>query len=332
MADFIHLHAAVEGESAEGDVMATVREFRDDESGEEAAPQSIPSLTDTQPMTASNEDFMLNGLKSHLVQNLTKKPKVPSGPLPPLAPLPSPLLCPRRTFLASLILASKFTQDRCYANKAWAKLSGLPPREIGRCERALGDALEWRLWVGKSPATAGVTSASSNRAVVRSKSDGELLANRSRGECKTFVEFGSSPPAYSSSAGLKRASTLPSTGFSQDPLLSTNTDVAWEPLSWTPPAAGGIASTSGSPATPSLTYSPSSTESSSGDRTIQMSSFIDVTPSPGQFVPLGTKVLHHHLSSEPHAAPYTYTAQHHAMLDVDPTSGLSFPLIGVPRC
>ncbi|KAF9263343.1 hypothetical protein L218DRAFT_843699, partial [Marasmius fiardii PR-910] len=70
----------------------------------------------------------------------------------PLPPLPSPLLCPRRAFLAALILASKFTQDKCYSNRAWAKLSGLPPREIGRCERALGDALDWRLWVGKSPA------------------------------------------------------------------------------------------------------------------------------------------------------------------------------------
>ncbi|KIO09896.1 hypothetical protein M404DRAFT_63777, partial [Pisolithus tinctorius Marx 270] len=55
-------------------------------------------------------------------------------------------------FLASLILASKFMQDRCYSNRAWAKLSGLSPREIGRCERALGEALEWRLWVGKLPA------------------------------------------------------------------------------------------------------------------------------------------------------------------------------------
>ncbi|KAF5313787.1 hypothetical protein D9619_013705 [Psilocybe cf. subviscida] len=55
--------------------------------------------------------------------------------------LPSPLLCPRRAFLASLILASKFFQDKCYSNRAWAKLSGLPAREIGRCERALGEAL-----------------------------------------------------------------------------------------------------------------------------------------------------------------------------------------------
>ncbi|KIK27005.1 hypothetical protein PISMIDRAFT_675324, partial [Pisolithus microcarpus 441] len=64
---------------------------------------------------------------------LPHKSQVNAKSLPPLPPLPSPLLCPRRTFLASLILASKFTQDRCYSNRAWAKLSGLSPREIGRC-------------------------------------------------------------------------------------------------------------------------------------------------------------------------------------------------------
>ncbi|KAH8111643.1 hypothetical protein DFH11DRAFT_1484281, partial [Phellopilus nigrolimitatus] len=55
--------------------------------------------------------------------------------------------CPRRTFLAVLILASKFLQDRCYSNHAWTKLPGLPAQEVGRCEHALGDALEWCLWV-----------------------------------------------------------------------------------------------------------------------------------------------------------------------------------------
>ena len=34
------------------------------------------------------------------------------------------LLCCHRTFLASVILASKFLQDKCYSNHAWAKLSG----------------------------------------------------------------------------------------------------------------------------------------------------------------------------------------------------------------
>jgi hypothetical protein len=73
---------------------------------------------------------------------LSKKPKAPSAPLPPLPPLPLPPLCPHRTFLASLIVASKFTWDRCFSNNAWAELSELPPREIGRCEWVLSDALE----------------------------------------------------------------------------------------------------------------------------------------------------------------------------------------------
>ncbi|KAG8861692.1 hypothetical protein FRB96_002649 [Tulasnella sp. 330] len=60
-----------------------------------------------------------------------------------------PLLDARRTFLAALVLATKFIQDKAYSNKAWAKLSGLAGREVGRCERALGGALGWRLWVGK---------------------------------------------------------------------------------------------------------------------------------------------------------------------------------------
>ena len=57
-------------------------------------------------------------------------------------PLSEPLLCPRRTFLASLVLASEFVQDRCYSNRAWAKLSGLSHREPGRREKARGDARE----------------------------------------------------------------------------------------------------------------------------------------------------------------------------------------------
>ncbi|KAI0374027.1 hypothetical protein BV20DRAFT_936524, partial [Pilatotrama ljubarskyi] len=105
--------------------------------------------------------------------------------LPPLPPLPSPLCCPRRTFLACLILASKFMQDRSYSNRAWAKLAGLPPREIGRCERAVGEALEWRLWVGKLPTTSassGSSGSCAGRTVSRARSDGDLLGGRS-GTC-----------------------------------------------------------------------------------------------------------------------------------------------------
>lgn len=80
----------------------------------------------------------------------------PDDENPEVPALPSPLLCPRRTFLASILLASKFLQDRSYSNKAWAKLTGLAAREVGRCERVLCAALDYRLWVGKGSEPAPV--------------------------------------------------------------------------------------------------------------------------------------------------------------------------------
>ncbi|KAI9062883.1 hypothetical protein FKP32DRAFT_1612131 [Trametes sanguinea] len=119
--------------------------------------------------------------------------------LPALPPLPSPLCCPRRTFLACLILASKFMQDRSYSNRAWAKLAGLPPREIGRCERAVGEALEWRLWVGKLPTPSASSSSSGSRPFGRTMSDGDLLA----GSASTYAS--SATAAWSASTAATDA-------------------------------------------------------------------------------------------------------------------------------
>jgi hypothetical protein len=136
------------------------------------------------------------------------------------APLPSPLLCPRRAFLASLILASKFTQDKCYSNRAWAKLSGLPPREIGRCERALGEALEWRLWVGKRPVLAQSSSPPAKRPVVRCQSESSLLQSASHRTAFLVWNEKSTPsaaypsPSHSlNQGGLRRCATLPAEVF-----------------------------------------------------------------------------------------------------------------------
>lgn len=52
-----------------------------------------------------------------------------------LATQNSPILCGRRMFLASLIAASKYLQDRNYSNRAWARISGLPVHEININER-----------------------------------------------------------------------------------------------------------------------------------------------------------------------------------------------------
>jgi len=182
--------------------------------------------------TATLSDTSVLQEDGTLSPGLTRKAKSPSPPLPPLPPLPSPLLCPRRAFLASLILASKFTQDKCYSNRAWAKLAGLPPREIGRCERALGEALEWRLWVGKAPCAPPPPSASLpvsvKRPVVRSRSESALLVSTSsrsqflvQRESPSTTTM-SSPSSLQSSfpssmdavnRGLRRWQTLPNEAF-----------------------------------------------------------------------------------------------------------------------
>lgn len=57
----------------------------------------------------------------------------------------SPILCGRRMFLASLIAASKYLQDRNYSNKAWARISGLPINEINVNERSFLNMIKFEL-------------------------------------------------------------------------------------------------------------------------------------------------------------------------------------------
>ncbi|KEQ84437.1 hypothetical protein M438DRAFT_273913, partial [Aureobasidium pullulans EXF-150] len=57
------------------------------------------------------------------------------------------LQCGRRMFLAALILASKYLQDRNYSAKAWSKMSGLKAAEINLNERAFLEAVSWKLHI-----------------------------------------------------------------------------------------------------------------------------------------------------------------------------------------
>jgi len=142
---------------------------------------------------------------------------------------PSPLLCPRRTFLASLILASKFMQDKCYSNRAWSKLSGFPARELSCCERALGDALNWRLWVGKTPAQNSLanvsspigTAVSSSRPVVRSQSESNVLSMPMIRSSSLVRHDPRLPNTTNMSRVLHRSSTLPAEVFATVPLSRT---------------------------------------------------------------------------------------------------------------
>ena len=58
--------------------------------------------------------------------------------------------CGRRMFLAALILASKYLQDRNYSARAWSKISGLKIAEINSNEIAFVSAIDWKLHVPES--------------------------------------------------------------------------------------------------------------------------------------------------------------------------------------
>ena len=55
--------------------------------------------------------------------------------------------CGRRMFLAALILASKYLQDRNYSARAWSKISGLGTSEITTNEMAFLSAVNWKLHI-----------------------------------------------------------------------------------------------------------------------------------------------------------------------------------------
>ena len=55
--------------------------------------------------------------------------------------------CGRRMFLAALILASKYLQDRNFSARAWSKISGLQTCEINTNELAFLSAVNWKLHI-----------------------------------------------------------------------------------------------------------------------------------------------------------------------------------------
>ncbi|KAK6526675.1 hypothetical protein TWF281_009878 [Arthrobotrys megalospora] len=57
------------------------------------------------------------------------------------------LQCGRRMFLAALILASKYLQDRNYSARAWSKISGLNITEINANELAFLTTVNWKLHI-----------------------------------------------------------------------------------------------------------------------------------------------------------------------------------------
>ncbi|KAI9817518.1 MAG: hypothetical protein M1827_001128 [Pycnora praestabilis] len=58
--------------------------------------------------------------------------------------------CGRRMFLAALILASKYLQDRNYSARAWSKISGLNTLEINMNEMTFLSAVNWKLHISEA--------------------------------------------------------------------------------------------------------------------------------------------------------------------------------------
>ncbi|PWN21614.1 cyclin-domain-containing protein, partial [Microstroma glucosiphilum] len=56
-----------------------------------------------------------------------------------------PLLCSRRIFLASIMVAAKFLQDKTFSNRAWSKITGLPVKELANVEREFLAGIQWDL-------------------------------------------------------------------------------------------------------------------------------------------------------------------------------------------
>ncbi|SAM00876.1 hypothetical protein [Absidia glauca] len=59
------------------------------------------------------------------------------------------IACGRRMFLAALICAHKFLQDKTYKNSAWSKVSGLDVSEINHAEKVMLQLLDYHLFVKK---------------------------------------------------------------------------------------------------------------------------------------------------------------------------------------
>jgi len=66
---------------------------------------------------------------------------------PNAAPASQAIQCGRRMFLAALILASKYLQDRNYSARAWSKISGLTTPEINQNEINFLLAVNWKLHI-----------------------------------------------------------------------------------------------------------------------------------------------------------------------------------------
>lgn len=120
------------------------------QSGEDKTELGLEDVYPSPPDSPDTPDFQSIATAIFDHNNHTSTPYVDAEPIADrltrlLEVQKSPLLCGRRMFLAALISASKYLQDRNYSNKAWSKISGLEIGEINVNERAFLGLIGWEL-------------------------------------------------------------------------------------------------------------------------------------------------------------------------------------------
>lgn len=120
----------------------------------------------------------------------------------------TPLLCGRRMFLSSLILASKYLQDRNYSNKAWSKISGLSLKEINENELVFLKLIDWELhlkfddfkrWTERLNCLTTTTTTTTSTSLTNHSSTSSSQLVPRRGLDRSSSEYLPSPPQFSTS-------------------------------------------------------------------------------------------------------------------------------------
>ncbi|KAG0215468.1 hypothetical protein BGX31_000834, partial [Mortierella sp. GBA43] len=101
-----------------------------------------PSSTSSSPASSSSSPCSVSSSSSGSSAASTSSSSSSSS-----SPSNRIIYCGRRTFLASLMVASKYLQDRNYSNKAWAKISGLSIKEINSNELIFLKLIDYSLFV-----------------------------------------------------------------------------------------------------------------------------------------------------------------------------------------
>ncbi|CAI2181949.1 19438_t:CDS:2 [Funneliformis geosporum] len=87
------------------------------------------------------------------ISRRSEYPPTPTSEFPPdinQSQNNDPATCGRRMFLAALIVASKYLQDRNYSNRAWSKISGLPVNEINANEICFLKLIDYNLFIAEN--------------------------------------------------------------------------------------------------------------------------------------------------------------------------------------